>query len=92
MTTPARSTDQLNRIAAALNVPVEAFTDPAARPAAGPAPGALVAALLFDPDGRRFAAAFPYLSAQARKAFADSVEAYVRSLSAAPAQSADGRP
>lgn len=85
------SAELLDRIAAALGVPVEAFTASTSPANPDTAPAVHIATLVFDPDGRRFAAAFPRLSAQARKAFADSVEAYVRCLPAGQLVDAEWR-
>ncbi|MCJ2020566.1 hypothetical protein MKK84_24585 [Methylobacterium sp. E-065] len=74
---PSRSAELLNRIAAALGVPVETFSAPNPQPTADAVPSALVATLIFDPDGRRFVAAFPALSPQLRRSFADNAEALV---------------
>ncbi|WP_267355744.1 MULTISPECIES: hypothetical protein [unclassified Methylobacterium] len=71
---PARSAELLDRIAAALGVPVATFST-VPPPTTETAPSALVATLLFDPDGRRFVAAFPALSPQLRRSFADNAEA-----------------
>lgn len=75
---PSRSTEQLGRIAAVLGVPVEAFSEPPQPITGDTALGAHIAALLFDPHGRQVAAAWPHLSPQARKAFADTIAAYVQ--------------
>lgn len=88
---PSRSAEQLNRIAAALGLPVEAFTAAASPPAPNPAPGALVAALLFDPDGRRMASAWPHLSPQARKAIADTIAIYIQTAPDASPRQTEGR-
>ncbi|WP_267422744.1 hypothetical protein [Methylobacterium sp. GC_Met_2] len=74
---PSRSAELLDRIAAALGVPVETFSAPSPQPTSDAVPSALVATLIFDPDGRRFVAAFPALSPQLRRAFADNAEALV---------------
>lgn len=75
MMTLTRSAELLDRIAAALGVPVEAFTAPAAAQSTDGTPAVHIATLVFDPDGRRFAAAFADLPPQGRKALADGAEA-----------------
>ena len=77
MSAPSRSSEQLNRIAAVLGVPVEAFTAPIPQTADDTASGAHIAAMLFDPHGRQVAASWQHLPPQARKAFADTIAAYV---------------
>lgn len=78
MAAPTRSAELLDRIAAALSVPVEAFGEPAQSTMSDTAAGAHIAAMLFDPHGRQVAASWPHLSPQARKAFADTIAAYVQ--------------
>ncbi|MCJ2051676.1 hypothetical protein [Methylobacterium sp. J-070] len=73
--TRAPSAELLDRIAAALGVPVETFTAPTAEASTDTAPAAHIAVLVFDPEGRRFAAAFADLPPQGRKALADGAEA-----------------
>ncbi|MBE7198380.1 MAG: hypothetical protein INR70_11335 [Parafilimonas terrae] len=69
----------LDRIAAALGVPVETFT---ARPTPAASSNAVVdqvAALLVDPDGWRLAIAFDALPPQFRRSLADIAEAILAS-------------
>ncbi|MCJ2067831.1 hypothetical protein MKK75_03240 [Methylobacterium sp. J-030] len=89
MAVPCRSAILLDRIAAALGVPVEVFTAPAALASPDTAPAAHIATLVFDPDGCRFAAAFVDLPPQGRKALADGAEA-LRAGFAADRQRRDG--
>lgn len=83
MAASARSAELLDRIAAALRVPVATFTDTAPAPSTDTAPAAHIAALVFDPEGRRFAAAFVELPPHSRKALADIAEVCREATSAA---------
>ena len=78
MSAPSRSAEQLDRIAAVLGVPVEAFREPALPTMGDTATGAHIAAMLFDPHGRQVAASWLHLSPQARKAFADTIATYAQ--------------
>ncbi|MDH2313088.1 hypothetical protein [Methylobacterium brachiatum] len=71
----ARSAELLGQIAEQLRVPVEHFTRPQPEPPAETAPAAHIAALVFDPEGRRLAAAFAALPPQFRRSLADIAEA-----------------
>ena len=91
MVAPSRSAELLDRIAATLGVPVAAFTAADPTPAADPAPAALIAELVFDPNGRRLAAAFVRLGPNTRKAFADAAEALCAGGAAKRQQNPEGR-
>ena len=80
----------LNRIAAALGVPVATFSAPNPPAAADTAPAAHIAALVFDPEGRRFAAAFVELPPHSRKALADIAEICRGCVSAEPPSAING--
>lgn len=91
MSAASRSAELLDRIAATLGVPATAFTAPDPQPASDPAPAAHIAALVFDPDGRRFAAAFARLTPHARCALANSAEALCHGFAAGEPSSTAGR-
>lgn len=80
----AASADLLDRIASALGVPAASFRAPIPQAAADTAPAAHIAALVFDPDGRRLAAAFVDLPPHIRKALADTAEVARACHSAGP--------
>lgn len=90
MSAASRSPELLDRIAATLGVPVDTFTAPQALLQTGDGPGAQIAALLFDPDGRRLAAAFVDLPPHTRKALADIAEV-CRGCRAVEPDAAEGR-
>lgn len=91
MPAPAHSDELLDRIAAALGVSVEVFTAPIPKPVDDTAPAAHIAALVFDADGRRFAAAFVDLPPHSRKALADIAEVCRGCVPGDPTSATDGR-
>lgn len=74
MAASARTTELLAQIADALGVPVATFTAPPP-PAAEIVPAAQIATLVFDPEGRRLAAAFARLTDHARTSLTNVAEA-----------------
>lgn len=91
MNAAPRSAELLDRIAAALGVPVTTFTAPATAPTDDVLPASHLAELWFDTDGRRFAAAYVQLPPQARKALADGAEALCAGFAAEQQRRSEGR-
>lgn len=89
--TSPRSAELLDRIAAALGVPIATFTAPAKPASTDIAPAAHIAALVFDADGRRLAAAFAHLPPPARRSLANVAEALLQDAPPADADPAHAR-